>query len=182
MADSNIKKNIILKKDLPSLVGDNTELNYDVRYRIISEDKNRLSHWSPINKLSSTTTLSEVGFDPLNPSTTSIPHTVEIKKSSGIAEIVWTMPSLLIINPTEEEKKLQLEQSSINEFDVYISWKISGNWTDWSWGGIASGRKYFLSYSPSTDATQIRFRVQKVTLTKEPFDAATYLISNGDNL
>ncbi len=182
MADSNIKKNIILKKDLPSLIGDNTELNYEIRYRIISEDKNRVSHWSQINKLSSTTTLNEVGFDPLNPSTTSIPYQVDVNKSGHIAEIVWTMPSLLITNPTEEEKALQLEQSAIKEFDVYISWKISGNWTDWAWGGVASGRKYFLSYSPTTDATDIRFRVQKVTLVKEPFDAATYLISSGDDL
>ena len=51
MSDKNIKKNIILKKDLPSVIGDNTTLNYEIRYRIVSEDKNRLSHWSPINVL-----------------------------------------------------------------------------------------------------------------------------------
>jgi len=182
MPDLNIKKNVILKQNLPNLIGDNTDLKYEVRYRIVSEDKNRVSHWSPINSLVSPTTLNEVGFDPANPSTTSIPHTVEIKKSSGIAEIVWTMPSLLITNPTDAEKILQAEQSAINEFDVYISWEIDSVWSDWIWGGVASGRKYFISYSPSTTATKIRFRVQKVTQVKQPFNAATYLVSDGDDL
>ena len=46
MADQNIKKLIIKQKDLPPL--DSQTAGYVVRYRIISEDKNRLSHWSPI--------------------------------------------------------------------------------------------------------------------------------------
>jgi hypothetical protein len=182
MPDKNIKKNIILKKDLPSVIGSNQILNYEIRYRIISEDKNRLSHWSPINILEAQNTEDETGFDPTDPAGTSIPYQVSVDKSGHIAEIVWTMPSLLIVNPTDEEKKIQAEQSAIKEFDVYISWKVSGTWTDWTWGGVASGRKYFLSYSPSTTATDVKFRVQKVTLLKEPFDAATYLISSGDDL
>lgn len=182
MPDKNIKKNIILKKDLPSLIGDNTTLNYEIRYRVISEDKNRISHWSPINILEAQNTTSETGFDPNDPVGTSIPYQVDIDKSGHVAQIVWTMPSLLILNPTDAEKKIQAEQSAISEFDVYVSWKVAGNWTDWTWGGVASGRKYFLSYSPTTTATDIRFRVQKVTLLKEPFDAATYLISSGDDL
>jgi hypothetical protein len=182
MPDKNIKKNIILKKDLPSVIGDNTTLNYEIRYRVISEDKNRLSHWSPIKILESQNTEDETGFDPTDLEGTNIPYQVDVDKSGHIAEIVWTMPALLITNPTDEEKILQAEQSAIKEFDVYISWKVSGNWTDWTWGGVASGRKYFLSYLPTTTATEVRFRVQKVTLLKEPFDAATYLISSGDNL
>ena len=182
MSDKNIKKNIILKKDLPSVIGDNTTLNYEIRYRIVSEDKNRLSHWSPINVLEAQNTEDETGFDPANPSATNIPHQVSVDKTGHIVDLVWTMPSLLILNPTESEKITQSEQSAIKEFDVYISWRVSGTWTDWTWGGIASGRKYFLSYSPTTTATDVRFRVQKVTLLKQPFDAATYLISSGDDL
>lgn len=45
MADAGIKKLIIPKNQLPP-VGDNNE--YFLRYRIISDDKNRSSHWSPI--------------------------------------------------------------------------------------------------------------------------------------
>jgi hypothetical protein len=179
MPDLNIKKNIVLKQNLPNLIGNNTDLKYEIRYRIVSEDKNRVSHWSPINSLISPTTSNEVGFDPANPSTTSIPHQVSVDKSGHVAQIVWTMPALLITNPTNEEKLLQAEQSSISEFDVYVSWLIDSVWTDWIWGGIATGRKYFISYSHPTDATKIKFRVQKVTQSKQPFNAATYLVSNG---
>lgn len=45
MADVGIKKLIIPKNQLPP-VGDNNE--YLLRYRIISDDKNRSSHYSPI--------------------------------------------------------------------------------------------------------------------------------------
>jgi hypothetical protein len=46
MVDSGIKKSIIVNSELPPI---NPETNgYEVRYRIISEDKNRTSHWSPL--------------------------------------------------------------------------------------------------------------------------------------
>ena len=46
MADANIKKTRILKSTLPPI--DSDTLKYNTRYRVISEDKNRTSHWSPI--------------------------------------------------------------------------------------------------------------------------------------
>jgi uncharacterized protein (DUF2141 family) len=46
MADANIKKTRILKSALPPV--DFDTLKYNARYRVISEDKNRTSHWSPI--------------------------------------------------------------------------------------------------------------------------------------
>ena len=46
MADANIKKTRILKSSLPPI--DSDTLKYNTRYRVISEDKNRTSHWSPI--------------------------------------------------------------------------------------------------------------------------------------
>jgi uncharacterized protein (DUF2141 family) len=46
MADANIKKIRILKSALPAI--DHDTLKYNARYRLISEDKNRTSHWSPI--------------------------------------------------------------------------------------------------------------------------------------
>ena len=46
MADSNIKKLRIPKSSIPPIDHDTSK--YNVRYRVISEDKNRVSHWSPI--------------------------------------------------------------------------------------------------------------------------------------
>jgi len=49
VADKNIKKSVILKKNLPEFSGKTGK--YEVRYRIISEDRNRTSHWSKIHAL-----------------------------------------------------------------------------------------------------------------------------------
>ena len=48
MADAGIKKVIVQKKNLPSISGTNNK--YIIRYRIVSEDRNRTSHWSPQHK------------------------------------------------------------------------------------------------------------------------------------
>jgi hypothetical protein len=45
MADQGIKKAIVKKEDLPSFNGKTQQ--YSIRYRIVSDDKNRYSHWSP---------------------------------------------------------------------------------------------------------------------------------------
>jgi hypothetical protein len=45
MADSGIKKIVIKQSDLPPINYD--EGKYVLRFRIVSEDKNRTSHWSP---------------------------------------------------------------------------------------------------------------------------------------
>lgn len=49
MADKNIKKSTILKKNLPDFSGETGK--YKLRYRIISEDRNRTSHWSKVHEL-----------------------------------------------------------------------------------------------------------------------------------
>lgn len=48
MPDSGIKKAVILKASLPDVTAEN---QYLVRYRIVSEDRNRVSGWSPIFQL-----------------------------------------------------------------------------------------------------------------------------------
>lgn len=47
--DAGIKKVIIPKSQLPGFFGENKK--YILRYRFISEDKNRVSHWSPAYKI-----------------------------------------------------------------------------------------------------------------------------------
>ena len=176
MVDQNIKKVRILKKDLPNYVGNNDELFYQMRYRVVSEDKNRSSHWSPIHKLGSTSTFDEVGFDIEDIAGTSIPHNVYIDDSNHTAAITWTMPSLLITNPTDEQKIIQIYEGSLKSFDVYVQWKTGGSYSSWRWAGTSQGTQYSTAY-PYTGPTHIKFRVQKVTQIKQAFDAATYLIS-----
>lgn len=45
MADRGIKKVVIKNSQLPAINSDTDK--YIVRYRIVSEDRNRFSHWSP---------------------------------------------------------------------------------------------------------------------------------------
>ena len=71
MADKGIKKVIISKDDLPA-VGPNN--NHIVRYRIISEDKNRTSHWSPVYNL--------IGHAPAT-----VPGAIEVGSKS--ITVVW---------------------------------------------------------------------------------------------
>ena len=54
-----VKKAIIQKESLPPI--DSESAGYVVRYRIISEDKNRTSHWSPVFVTSAVPTTSVEG-------------------------------------------------------------------------------------------------------------------------
>lgn len=48
MADQGIKKVIIPKNSLPAVTNENKHL---IRYRIVTEDRNRVSGWSPVFQL-----------------------------------------------------------------------------------------------------------------------------------
>lgn len=50
MVDANIKKLRILKSSIPPI--DHDTLNYNLRYRVISDDRNRTSHYSPVYNIS----------------------------------------------------------------------------------------------------------------------------------
>ena len=56
MADRGIKKAVVLSGDLPEPINGG---QYLVRYRIVSEDRNRRSHWSPIYYVDSVSTIGE---------------------------------------------------------------------------------------------------------------------------
>jgi hypothetical protein len=72
MADAGIKKVIIRKALLPAL--DHDKVGYVFRYRIVSEDKNRTSQWSPINLV-------------LDDSITSVAGAVQV--STSVISAVW---------------------------------------------------------------------------------------------
>lgn len=74
MADAGIQKVIVPKSSLPSYFG--TEQKYILRYRIISEDKNRTSHWSPQYKLST-------------PSQATINYSVNVDNTHSTVTLVW---------------------------------------------------------------------------------------------
>lgn len=100
MATEKIKRVIIPKAKLPAYSGD-TE-SYIVRYRIVSEDRNRNSHWSPQYKLP---VLPYIDDD-----TPAVNFAIGLDATKKIISIAWT--------PTADIN---------NEFDVYLKWDSS----DW---------------------------------------------------
>ena len=77
MADQGIKKAIVKKEDLPSFDGKNQR--YSVRYRVVSDDKNRFSHWSPYHSLSLTIPINQ-----------DLEHSISV--NNRILNMVWASP------------------------------------------------------------------------------------------
>jgi hypothetical protein len=85
-ADSGIKKAKVVVAELPAISSE-TE-GYSLRYRIISEDKNRVSHWSPLYLLKP-----EYTFVPGSIKFSStIPEEVELSK---VINISWDSVTIL---------------------------------------------------------------------------------------
>jgi hypothetical protein len=123
MANDIIKKIKIEQDNLPT-ISSLTE-KYDVRYRIISEDKNRTSHWSPI-----------VAIDP--------GYTYESGNisivSSGITTVAWDSVTVKIGAQTIRQAK---------DYDVWVKWsKAAGN-GDWNYVQRISGNSINLVH-PTT--------------------------------
>lgn len=78
--DAGIKKVIIPKESLPSILG--SEHKYIVRYRVISEDKNRVSHWSPQYKVTA-------------PAVSQIGYSVITEQDVNVVRLVWEQVSNL---------------------------------------------------------------------------------------
>jgi hypothetical protein len=99
MADSGIKKVIISPEALASvnIAGDEGALKYFLRYRIVSEDKSRISAWSPIHELQARPVSSIIG--------SSVP-TLNVVNNNNIITLTWTTPDAL----------------KVTEYDIYISW------------------------------------------------------------
>jgi hypothetical protein len=91
--DQGIKKIIIPKSKLPGFFGENRQ--YVLRYRFISEDKNRTSHWSPVYKILAEDTPSEI----LN--------SMIIDSENRVINLTWQ------------------PQNNIDEYFIYVKWNNS---------------------------------------------------------
>lgn len=138
MADANIKKVTIAKSDLPSIIG--TDFTYNVRYRVLSEDKNRSSHWSQIYNLSATTQIPVT-----NLSYSYVKETVNTSGGTTTAiRLNWIVPSTL----------------GINTFDIFVK-RDGGSYTYY---GTAFTNTYVVTRE-STE-TSIQILVQAPTYPK----------------
>lgn len=114
MADSGIKNITILNADLPII---NTKINgYAVRYRIVSEDKNRISHWSPIHYL-------DAGY-------TYVPgQNPDFSKTGNSVSVVWEKVEI---------KKDNNTIGKIRDYEIWIKWGKGSSSGDWIYEGKVS--------------------------------------------
>jgi hypothetical protein len=105
MVDSGIKKTRIKRENLPAI---NPDIEgYILRYRILSEDKNRTSHWSPLEMLT--------------PGYTFTPGLISHDKAGSITTVAW--------NAVVIKKDLEYITTA-EEYDVWVKWdrSDSGDW------------------------------------------------------
>jgi hypothetical protein len=106
--DKEIKKAIVLKEDLPSF--SSNRLGYFVRYRVVSKDKNRSSHWSPYYFLPN-------GIIPKVNCSVSVTGTSPTK----VINMVWEHPKV-----SEDSNEISI----FKEYDIYIKTNLSdGEWS-----------------------------------------------------
>lgn len=139
----------IPKNELPPVKTDNT---YSVRFRVISEDKNRVSHWSRI-------------FDAVAVTSTPITDYAITKDSpTKVVNLIWN-PGL---------------NNAETSFDIYIKWVgqagVEGDY-DYSYAATTTNNIYSTIHPTQvtnplnpllqTNVQKVRMKVQKSTFPKE---------------
>lgn len=149
MVDAGIKKIKIPKTEFPYVQFSTTfnqslnreeisSLHYDFRYRVVSEDKNRFSHWSEIVRY------------PMPDVTTPFPYSTlnrfSITKAGNpeVITAVWSFPGDSE-NPTAYEKFFR----DITVYDVWIRWNNNNvtdlnnpGWTAWEYEATVSSNNF----------------------------------------
>lgn len=105
MVDFGIKKAKIKQENLPT-INVNQE-GYTLKYRIVSDDKNRTSQWSPVVTL--------------QPDYTYVSGTSSFNKAGSVGTLVWDSVSI---------QKDGNEIRKAHEFDIWLQWDRSDN-GDW---------------------------------------------------
>jgi hypothetical protein len=125
------KKVTIEKKDLPPLTPNG---EYLIRYRIISEDKNRTSHWSPIYTVDALPFIADVSGD------------LQISNGSLAINTVWEASTL------------------VSSYDIFVSFGIYNvgtatiAWDSYVYHGSSASTSY--SFLRPDAVTDIRVKVQ----------------------
>ena len=123
MADEIIKKVKLSQDNLPTI--NSITGKYDVRYRVVSEDKNRTSHWSPIINI--------------NPNYIYVAGNISIV-SSGITTVAWDTVTIKIGTQVIAQAK---------DYDVWVKWSRAAGSGDWNYVQRVSGNSISLVH-PTT--------------------------------
>jgi hypothetical protein len=128
MSDPGTKKVIVKQADLPPISSENR--GYYVRYRLVSEDRNRISHWSPTYLMT--------------PSYFFVPNNITSSKSGNVLNITWD--PIPIYWESESQENFIRE---VLQYDVWVRWHNDTTYGDWSYIERISGNNAGL-IKPST--------------------------------
>jgi hypothetical protein len=144
-----IKKVRITRDNLPPINSDQQE--YIVRYRIISNDRNRISHWSPQFFVSPT----PIDFESFD---TEQERNIVIYQSGTSVVIKWNVSS---IAREEFNKNPNLELTS---YDIYLAWGyVNTTSTDPLKYYATSSGNYLTIPIPSPAPEAVRVAIQTIT-------------------
>lgn len=101
-----IKKARVSKESLPST--NSITGNYSIRYRIVSEDKNRVSAWSSVYSV--------------DPNYTYVPGKINVSSSSGVVRTTWDPITIKIGTNVIRQAK---------DYDIHIKWSKADGLGDW---------------------------------------------------
>jgi hypothetical protein len=112
------------------------ELFYDFRYRIVSEDKNRFSHWSPIQSKR----LPDLAFPNFNyPYIDRMKITTSTAATETAVVATWSPPPEPI-NPSVTPLTFENSINRKTLYDIWIRWNTSktlnpdaSGWTEWEY-------------------------------------------------
>jgi hypothetical protein len=136
-------------------------LHYDFRYRVVSEDKNRFSHWSEIVRY------------PMPDVTTPFPFTdtnrFSISKPTGtdVINAVWSFPGDSE-NPSDYVKFFR----DTTQYDVWVRWNNNNTtnlndlgWSDWEFETTVSSNNFSI-LKKDGDVKRIEIAIQIPTSIK----------------
>lgn len=148
MADRNIKKVRISRDNLPAINADQGK--YVVRYRIISTDRNRISHWSPQFLVSPI----ELNFEAEED------RNIAVTVAGSTLVVKWNISAKA---QAEFNKNPNLELTS---YDVYLAWGLSPTSTDpLQYYATSSGN--YITIPLETGKESVRVVVQAITYPRQ---------------
>ena len=154
--DKNIKQVKILKNNLPGALGSDSGLIYNIRYRVVSDDKNRTSHWSDVKNL----TIGSVVE--LTSSSYSLTHS----NSTHIITLVWKPDAT----------------HNFSQYDIFIAFDIAGATptnSEFEYAGSVSSPSFSTIFSTEDNVV---IRVQPYTSNHEIISGAVILQTAKTNL
>lgn len=113
-----LQKAIIPLKDLPPFKVDiSGKIGYYTRYRIVSENKNKTSHWSPVYFV-------HTPYSFVRTNEKKLEDLLVNKTSSKVVNIVWDPVDIYI-----EENPI----SRVLSYDIWLRWSKNGDNGDWTY-------------------------------------------------